>query len=342
MIDIKKILECFGTPYIGVIGDCDTTQPSSGIFLNSLPGIDYRTAVEVASEEYVRGDKLIRDFEREAIDYVIRDIESNITCFQFNHVTETKLTGALGDRYSDPVNKWVGKRIERTTENPYERIRVDCIWIKVDRDATKTIEISDGCDKIELCVDLKACKENKIFVNKVFQGDDVTVMIKGCDIGLASHDWKSHCGCGEPCPCDYSDSSCDSCFEIHNEDCFGKTMSGANGIRLQVSCITDQTAFWCQMGDLIKYMVRMIIAKKLIKEAKFSNRCTAIVRNVQQNAEDILAQWFSSENPETGFKQVPEYYQERAKTIKQIEQRLQQFNPVAECVGGWKVVTAHP
>lgn len=339
MIDIKKILECFGTPYIGIIGDCDTTQPSSGIFLNDLPGIDYKTATEIAPEEYVRGDRMIRALEKEAIEYVIRDIEANMKCFSFNDVIETQLTGVLGDAYSEPINKAVGRRIKRTSTNPYQRIKLDCIWVKVDRDARKSITISDGCKEIEKCIDLKECRENKVFINEIFQGDEITVMINGCDIGLSKHDWSSTCGCDDSCGCP---CECNPCFEIYTEDCFGNRMTGTNGIRLQVSCITDQTAFWCQMGNLIKYMVRMIIARDLIKTAQFSDKCTSLIRNVQNNAEVILGQWFSATNIETGMKQTPLYYQERSKTIKQIEKRLQQFNPVAECDGGWTVQTFHP
>ena len=89
-------MPCF-TDFILVRGACGTATPSSGLYINDLPGISLRRGANVADEEQVTGVQLLNDSITLGIELTKKEImERMLDIVRFNSIYQSQQYGAFG------------------------------------------------------------------------------------------------------------------------------------------------------------------------------------------------------------------------------------------------------
>ena len=97
-------MPCF-TDFILVRGACGDAVPSSGLYINDLPGLTLRSAANVANEEQITGVGLLNNAIATGIELTKKEImERMIEIVRFNSVYSSKRISDLNyDTYAGPT-----------------------------------------------------------------------------------------------------------------------------------------------------------------------------------------------------------------------------------------------
>jgi hypothetical protein len=332
-------LNCFGTNYIGIRGDCDETEPTSGLYINDLPGISLKLASHLADEE-VTGVTLIRRFEQQAIRMVWNNVKTKLSK---NIILSKVVSQLVTDRFepdSDevdwlaPVAANVGIEVEKNDYDPYTSLRVNYVDIRANTTATgEVLTITDGPVVKTYNFDIQAGKPVRIFTNYEACTDEVRITVNGTNLALENllTNRGRNCGsCGDRC----SSCACNECISVNGWD-GAKEVTQAYGIIANVSCVCTQSPILCSLQQEIAEAVQMKLGVLLMMERLASSRVNYLVQNGKEEAKTMLMSWQGGIDLEAGIETKSEYWRLISQIAESIKNSL--LHQTSACIACGKV-----
>lgn len=322
-------LTCFGDNYIGVLG-CSSEDPDSGLWFHQLSGMTLKKASSAAKAEQVTGRELLRDIEKEAIRYVITDIQTKMSdLYAFNSVLSEDVVGYFSDTHLPVIAG--SPYLIFTNNKKTDKLRaftIEKVTVRANNTITgQTITLTDGCSTIVKTFDTEACGTVDVYFNHTTTSSEVTIEIDGTTgIELNSSSLTkidSHgSGCGCTIGCDTC-NSCDclnGCFSVSGYDENDVSTGLTYGMEVTVSCECNLTAFACALRNDIAQAVRLKMGILTLYEVTASDRLNPIVLNSGKSVKFLLTKWEGGYDDITE-KEIPgEYTKEISRISKSIRQ----------------------
>lgn len=329
-------LDCIGTNYIGIRGDCDHTTPSSGLYINDLPGMSLILFSNLADEQQVTGVTLIRQFEQQALRMVWNDVQAKLAKnIILNRVTDMFNTSYFDydtPEYLPFIAAEVGQQFQKLDYDPYTNIRINYVDVRANTTiAGKTLKIIEGANVTTFTFDLEAGIPTRIYANYAAQSGDVRVVVDASDIELEdmSVGGRNSHACVDSCRCRYG-----NCAEVWGWDGTQETSEGY-GMRINVSCECSQEAMICAYSDMLAPAVQMKLAILIMLERLASSRVNYLVQNHDDSAREMLLAWQGGVNMDTGIETPSAYWRLIGQISASIKASITRQN--SECVSCGKV-----
>lgn len=303
---------------IGLKGSCDCNNPTSGLYINSLPGINLKKLVAAAGEK-TRGETLFKDLYNEAVLELVAIFRSKLCDhFAFNQIVAKKRIGRIGRDFPVmPIQK--GIRIERWHDDIYKCLKVETIafrsnnagvakmWIKT-IEGTEEREINVVKGKNVLRLDIETTEELSIYLDPA--------------IWIADKNYASSCGCNDYCECE-TDYSCGNMVIRLMECVDGKWRYGGQGIEVNAYIKNDDTDLLCEFSSDFALALRMLIGIKLMEIVLGSESVNPMIRNTKADAERLVTMWRGGINSITGFEEKSQFWPLIMPVIKRAERYLE-------------------
>lgn len=306
---------CFDN-LVGLKGICGSV---SDFYVNGLPGVTFNVLSKTANEEYNTAANLFNELYKEAVDEVINDVLSNTDGFIFNHVSDVRLIGEIGQNFIEIPEKLIVRKIKNAGHDPYLSAKLKTIEFYSDRYTTAKLHIDGVMQKIDVNKGY-----NIIHVNEVVS--EITLDITCFNLG-----YGMSCDCG----CEYECSECVMVDKWAGPDYTSLTTSGKEGLRLSFVCVCDVYRFLCPYADLMKHAIRYKIGIRLMQEVIASTSISRLVRSTKEQAEYWLSRWEGTPSRETGFAQRSEYWSE----VKKVASQIKMAKSVCNACSGMQIKT---
>jgi hypothetical protein len=328
-------LTCFGSNYIGIRGGCDTSAPSSGLYINDLPGISLRLAANLADEDTIRGTELLRNVESQAIRSVWVDVKNKLS--EYIEIGKLISQKQYGKHYVEdtttylaPVAAEVGVRFRKYNCDPYTGIKINYVDIRVNSDVSgKVLKITDGCTVTEYPFDAVSCQIVRIQTNYTALTDEVFVAVDASDLALEDMSLLSGCQCHGSCRC--NGGAC-----VTAEGWNGTTTtSQAYGMAIMAQCVCEDSTFLCTLQDDLSMLVQMKMGILLAQELRLTKRYNFMVSNSKEDAGAMLLFWLGGIDRSSGVEMPSEYFNLLNDTVSGIKNALKKVN--SDCITCGKV-----
>jgi hypothetical protein len=328
--------DCFGTNFIGIKGSCNNVLPTSGLYINSLTGVDLCTASMVANEDFQTGVELLQDLEKTAILLTKRHFLSMLDSY-YNYSFASSLR-TIGRHYDDfEANSYLGERgyeIENTSGDELQEMYVDYVEINSDAayanvpyriiDGTTitagTVNLVSGINRLNLDYTAKNRKVSFVI--------DISTLTQ---IPVSSNAGSGLCG---QCPGECTGHE-NTCFISRNiqkltvESSFSYAGNAA-GITMGVQCRCSEDNLICKFKDKLAVAIWYHYGALLMDEVIHSKRANPLVRNQSDSARELYVKWMGGENSITGFNGEALYWKEISRVVKQAKNVIGQIR--SECL----------
>lgn len=283
------MLACFEN-FIGINNVCSPVAPTSGLYLNQLPGMTIKVAQKIMTSE----NESAVTFLNECIDFGLRETIEDVRkaaypYIRMNSVIENNTVGYWKDDLV-PValeaGKYKGIRI-RIDEYPYLSFNLSAIWLQLDASVTTNIKIFDLISGTQLGSDIPittvANKPTRVVVNLKFPTNKQRLhlfiaydsSVAGTFQTLIGQGIAGDCySCGQ-IPKGYCD---DYCYfyggKIDQGDAKISTnieaISGSGGMSLDYSLSCNPENFICNISNAIALPALYRIGAQIMLEAKLN------------------------------------------------------------------------
>lgn len=327
--------KCFQLPWIGVDGLCDNIKPTSGLMINSLPGITLRRLALTANEEDITGRRLFERVEKAAIDRVIADVIQEMgETYQFNGVLDSERFGVIGEEFSTDGKIRRGIRITKPYRDEFIRVKIEQIELKPDADVTTTVYIDDGSQDIQqTAFKLRANRRNRLDLD--FETKEATVDIY---FDSACANWAD----ADAACTSQQDLCCGRFYGNSIVDCgdgweFGSTW---NGMRVKISTVCDSCEFISSHVRTLKLPGLFLMGTLIMQEVINSDRTNPYIRNSKEEAEALIVQWYGGLDRNQLITRSSGEYQKALKAAI-AQMKVHAGNIDSDCVdcGGVQIVT---
>lgn len=234
--------------------------PTSGLYVNDLPGIHFTKADAVADTDYATGIEMIED----KIDYAIRLVTSEIKRFVMPYFKLHSAIGHyMGGEFDDDLGYHAvdandrGIRID-IPESTLGRIIVNRVTVLFDSVGLNDIEITDGELTTNYAVTLVAQTEQTVEIN--YRANRKRIFITLDNTALQPAEGNANMSC--------------SGYDVL--DVKGWTGAGVSsnnyGIRADITVICDPDAVACLLKDVLGPAVLYRFGVEFMKEAIETDR----------------------------------------------------------------------
>lgn len=318
-------LDCFGSNYIGILGDCSNANeiPSSGLYVNHISGVSLHLASKVSDAEYNTGVSMLKTLLDEAIRLTCNEFLCNLKGFSFNSITDLKSTGRHNSDFIE--NTYQGEQgfeFELATNDRFQELYIESINVNSDENRPAVdFLIIDGCEVTRKTFDL-VCGFNELRMEYAAKGSKVQIVTDISTWANVPSTYYNNSVGGCNCKC-YDDNGND-CYTIRSIQKLGTQANyeyGGNsaGMVVNSQCRCSESKFICQFKDKLSFAIRLRMAALFFKEVVTTTRNNPLA-NVQENiARERFAEIMGGDNPTTGFKENSEYWAELKRIAKQSE-----------------------
>lgn len=286
-------MACF-SDYILVRGHCGNTLPSTGLYINDLPGITVKIAANVADDEVVSGINLLNRCIDEGIRQARHDIVSKMrNVVSFDKIQHNQDYGFFTDTYLSTSNTTRGLKVTIDDCCRLTGIFIKQLTLKANTTiSNKTISIVDGNVTTNYTVDLTAGVETTIYPN--YKATEETVYIQWNTSDISVNDstvFDTSSGAFPYASC--HDWNCTQNECGHN----GITVVGTDdtdksyGIRALVQVRCDEDQFTCEISDQLAYACRYSAAMKFVEEWKMTTRINAPTNYGKERYDEQYLMW---------------------------------------------------
>lgn len=288
---------------------CDPDPlPTSGIYVNDLPGITLKIADAGVDEETKSGVQLIKNKIRLAENDILNEIRTHLLPLtRANNVVENDTVGFYKqdlDAVAAQGGKYKGIRV-RIDEYPYLNFHVNSISLKLDAVVSTTIRVFDLLTGIEIdtiSITTVVDTPTQVVVNRTYPTDKQRLhLLFVIDAGVAgtyttSTNSAPNTGSCFDCASGYSNryinfdgASIDIADQIidNNVD----DIAGTNGMSMNYSLSCDMEPFICNMSNVLAYPMWYKTGAELMLELQVSKRLNTIV-TVHAKTVEFLQQYY--------------------------------------------------
>jgi len=285
-------MECFKS-LIGIKAGCETVEPTSGLYINSLPGISIDNANDAIDNEYYSGLDLIRQkidfaqlFVANAVRATIQDkliIRSLVNAQTIGFYKENNQSIALQNNYL----KGIKVKID---QYKYFSFNLNSIKLKIDYTGVIPIYVYDlvtGNLLDTFNADSVAGEYSTVICNKnYFVNNQKLQLLIAVDSSLGNSHATDLTGDGNSCgACNYSNYSNDfltftgakipsASAKISSNI---ENITGTNGISIDYSLNCAIEPFICQMGSLLSWSILHKAGAEIMKEMVYSKRLNSVI-----------------------------------------------------------------
>lgn len=301
-------MDCFDN-LIGIHRTCSEVTPSSGLYIQDLPGVNLSVANAATDNETMSGVKLIEEkieFAQNAIAAQLRNQLADK--LKINSIIQNDTLGYYYDNLrviSSEADKLKGIKI-KTTQYPNLELFISKIYLKLDQSVTTNIYIYDLMndnllDTFE--VTTVANVPTAVLVNKGYPTLKQQIQLFICiDSGVANTFETSLTPTGTCYSCNggsYSNrylqvtgGSIDSSAQKIDSNIAANT--GTNGLSLDYSLNCSIEPFICNMGNQLAWPMLHKVGSELMKELIYSRRLNSII-NIDKGTNQSLMEAFDAE-----------------------------------------------
>jgi hypothetical protein len=272
---ITPSLTCFDN-YIGIPGTID--NPTSGLSINDLQGVNFARADGVANTDYATGVEMLQDLIALAIRHVQDDMRTYMMpFFKFHGAIDHHLTAKYESGYHAASAADRGLKIEKKAST-LSKIYVNRVRVLANSTGLYQIEITDGNDSTLYPVDLVAGEEQEVTIDYLSNRDIIYITIDNTSLEPAKGKVKNG-GCGS-CGKKYQ------YFTVWGWD-GTKTSSYHYGIRADISVVCSEDAMACALKKQLGLPILYKFGILFMREAQHTDRVNFFTMVGREEAIDL-------------------------------------------------------
>lgn len=266
MTPINSVPSCLND-FIGV--RCLTTNPTSGLWINDLPGINLRYAADIVDSDGVSG----LQFLKEKIDYATKLVVQELNAialpyFRLNALVDQIEAGVFKNNYQNWSAGQRGVRI-KSSNGRLLRIRINTVKFKSNNPSTSLdFQIKDGQDVYNYTgtTDVNGYYEfNPEFISKA---NEVFVTVDSDNNSINRTEVKQGCGC----------STKNTKFLTANgwDGVTGKIANTTFGLVVDATAECSYDEFACMVISKLSFPILFKAGIEIVKEAVGTDRLNSI------------------------------------------------------------------
>lgn len=287
---IVNIPSCYQN-FITVRQGCEDITPTSGLYIEDLPGISIQSAAMMAEEKYSNGVDLIHDKVIHAIQLLESAVQQRMMMMGYKLPPAPK-TREICDFSKTQVNGTSsfdrGVRLyQNNLTSPYSCLFINRIYIKTQTTATKTVNVQDKDGNViqSYTIDLKANELYTIEANLCVYDTLTYIVMDNSDVVT----FKTSCWNGDCCHWDYQKRH-SKYYSVNGWDGQHCSKEGY-GIGVDVGLRCDLSSLMCDVLPYIKMAVLYKTGAEILKELKASRRLSIVTIANQEWAEETIPVW---------------------------------------------------
>lgn len=313
-------MSCFDN-LIGISNLCgEKSSPTSGLWLDSLPGISVKMADATIGESYLSGKQLLEEKRTHAVNYVINRLRSAL-------LGKVKLRSNLEN---DTIGFWRQNLVNKSADAGYYRglrltiydyayidLTIESITLQLTSSGAKTIKIFDLTTGTQVGDDIHiatiANTPVKVSINKSYTTDrqmlDYIFVYDGAEAYIENNLHKNYLRTCVHCTDKYtsrmtewSGVKIDSSGQLIDNNIIGINGGAGMSIKYGINCSFEK--YVCSLGNILAWAILHKWGAEVIKELNLSTRLNTIVTIKKGDYNKILEE-FELEF-ENSFKDVAE------------------------------------
>lgn len=300
-------MTCF-TNIIGIHRTCNPIAPSSGLYLQDLPGITLSVANSAVDNETMSGVKLIEEVIEFSVNAILAQIRNQLADkLKVNSIIQNDTIGFDQDNLivvPAEIDKYKGIKI-RISQYPFLEFYINKLGLKLSQDIETQIKVFDLMSDTELdSFDITTAGKQRIYtqVNKGYQTNKQKLhLFIGVDSSV-SNTYQTN----------ITPSGCYSCNDggysnrylqitggqisqsAQKIDSNITSNSGTSGLSIDYSLNCSLEPFLCTMANQIAWPLLHKVGSELMKQVKYSRRQNSVV-NVDNGNNEELQVMFENE-----------------------------------------------
>ena len=221
---------------------CEDQTPSSGLWINDLPGVTFKRGALTANEEDVTSRGFFDRIDELAVEQVKRDFFSRLSNeFQFNKIIESGRIGRYLDTYS---NATLPVTVEKRQDDPFSQIYIQSIDVWTEAavvSGAQVLTVSDGVTTESFAPAMNGI--TNIPIDFTTDQEMVTITMP-----LISY------------------------RDVYLDDCTCLDVTNTAGIRIYYQCLCSAELFACQYEHLLRYAILYKMGILFLEEVMFGDR----------------------------------------------------------------------
>lgn len=292
-------MNCFDN-IIGIKRTCDSTEPTSGLYLNDLAGLSIKDADASISDEYASGLRMIKNKINLATQLIMNHLRAGTTKFLAYSTVENGVCGIFTDKKIIPSELGKKKGIQIRLKNyPYLTLSISSISFYAHETKAIDIYIYDlitGQLLDTFPVSTTAGQVVSVIVNKKYGVESKTTELFICTDSDISFNQailsKGHCnGCTNSHSNAYTYLSYaeTSSTEVIASNLQGGQSTGGISLSYSLECSIDP--FICSMANTMGMPIVYKTAALVMEELAVSKRQNSIITIHKETHEELQAKY---------------------------------------------------
>lgn len=277
--------------FITVRQACTNVTPTSGLYIEDLPGISIQSAAMIAEEKYANGVDLIHDKVIHAIQLLQTEVQKQMMLKGMNippapQAREFCSFSKTLVNATAPINRGV-RLYQNNLNSPYSCLFINRIYVKSQTTATKTIRVEDkdGVLIQSYTVNLTANELYTIEANLCVFDTLTYIVMDNTDVVT----FKTSCTNGDCCHWDHNKRA----SKFYSVTGWDGTHCDRNsyGIGVDVGLRCDLSAMMCDVLPYIQMAVLYKAGAEILKELLASRRLSIVTISNQEWAMETIPEW---------------------------------------------------
>lgn len=336
-------MDCYEYPYIALQGLCDDVKPSSGLFVNSISGMNIDRVNAVTGDDFINVKQKYKAIHDNAMMCLKEDYLNLLReKLELKGVLETKMTGSYGSDMVS-IDGRIGFEVKTDTDDCLKKARVNHIKLYASQAVAKTFFLVDGVVRKEKTIQLSKGL-NTIRFNWTVEACNAFIYFNPCDLELGE---KCSTSCGANCNCNCS-CTCNDCITVSGikltiEDDNIDFNYASVPMQISVSCVCDPCELFCMNLDALKSAALYAVGIKIAEEVMVSGETNCFVSN---GGKDVARKWLlllqGGEDVSTGIYHKGKYGKALKNAVEHTIRQVQTLD--TDCIecGGTRIVTSLP
>lgn len=290
---------------IGISSICTPVVPTSGLYINNLPGMSLKIADSAADEEDVSGTALIQEKIQFSQKYIANNIIDFLKDkFEYNTIIENGVAGYYRSDFK--TNPIVAGRLKGIRINIYDRpfleLNIQRIGIKLTSSITANVFVYDlMTGKLIDTIEIEALADEVVYIdiNKSYTTNRQRLSLFFCiDQGEAVQ-YEASIGSGSSCRSCGNGNSVSSISTGYITSALQKSeanfvsQAGTGGLTIDYNISCSIEPLVCSMSNILAWPLLYKVGAEIMKEARYSRRLNSIVTIDKADNEELLSYYES-------------------------------------------------
>lgn len=299
-------MNCFDD-LIGIHRSCNEVAPSSGLYIQDLPGITLSVANSATDGETISGLKMIQSRITHAQNAIVAHARNQLSDIKLNSIIQNDTIGHYKENLiTVPLELGKLKGITvKVNQYPYLEFFLSRVWLKLSTSTATNVLIYDlmtGVLLDTLPITTVANVPTAIIINKGYFTNKQRLNLFICINSGESNTYESNLyksNCSDCNGSDYSNKYISiSGGKINTAsqkiDSNIETNKGTNGLSLEYSLNCSIESFICNMGNILAWSLLHKVGSEIMKELISSRRLNSVI-NIDRGTNESLRDEYEAE-----------------------------------------------